>query len=111
MGPMVNHQFGDVVLAAGGTWTSKPRPVVVFQSGVANTGSSIIVIPLTTDPASSDFRLSVDPTPGNGLDRVCMLEIDKVSAIRTAWLGKHLGQLEPVALAECRERLFRLMAP
>jgi len=104
--------FGTIVLAAGGTYSSKPRPVLVFQNGLFSTGESTVVIPFTSqDNPAVHYRVAVMPTPANGLDRRCWLEVDKVSAIRTAWLGKVVGQLEPETLRQTMALAQRLMAP
>jgi mRNA interferase MazF len=108
----VVSDFGDIVLAAGGLYSSKPRPVLVFQNNAWPTGESTIVIPLTSrDSPFAHYRVAVAPTPGNGLDRPCQLEIDKAGAIRTAWLGRTLGHLEPGVLQASLDLARRLMSP
>ncbi|MCL2490610.1 MAG: type II toxin-antitoxin system PemK/MazF family toxin [Propionibacteriaceae bacterium] len=105
-------QFGDVVLAAGGTYSSKPRPVLVFQNQLAPTGDSTVVIPFTSEnnPAIP-YRVAVSPTEQNGLDRPCWLEVDKVSAIRTSWLGETVGVLEEQSQMEAIGLSRRLLSP
>jgi hypothetical protein len=45
------------------------------------------------------------PSPSNGLARPCSLEIDKLGAIPTAWLGRGVGTLhhddQAIAIALC----------
>jgi mRNA interferase MazF len=91
----VSPRFGDIVLVAGGTYSSKPRPAVIFQNADYPTGESTVVIPLTSQ-ANSAFHYgeAVAPTSVNGLDRSCWLDVDKVAAIRTAWVGRVIGELE-----------------
>ena len=110
MGGLVTASFGDVVLAAGGTYTSKPRPVLIFQNDSFSTGESTVVIPFTSseNPAAY-YRVGVVPTPTNGLDRRCWLEVDKVAAIRTAWLGKRVGRLDSDVLRQTMDKARRLM--
>lgn len=87
--------FGDIVLAAGGSYSSKPRPVLVFQNSNFPTGESVIVVPFTSfDDPSAHYRVSVSPTQANGLEIHCWLEVDKVSAIRQTWIGRKIGHLE-----------------
>jgi mRNA interferase MazF len=109
---VVKAAFGDIVTAAGGGYTGKPRPVLVFQNQSIPTGESVIVIPLTSaaNPAVSP-RLAVDPTARNGLDRRCFLEVDKLSAIRSDWLGAHVGRLEEEPLAQAVELAHQLLSP
>jgi mRNA-degrading endonuclease toxin of MazEF toxin-antitoxin module len=67
---------------------------VIFQNDERATGESTIVVPLTSqDNPGAYYRVAVHPSPENGLDRPCWLEIDKLGAIRTAWLGRRIGAL------------------
>jgi len=104
--------FGDVVLAAGGTYSSKPRPVLVFQNGQWSTGESTVVIPFTSqEDSDAHYRKAVTPTTGNGLERLCWLEIDKVGAIRNSWLGRTIGHLDDETLRMCMSLVRDLMSP
>jgi len=108
----VTLKFGDVVVAAGGPYTSKPRPVVVFQNFAFPTGKSVVVIPLTSqDNPNVHYRVAVKPSSGNGLDRDCWLEVDKVSALRTSWIGPTIGTLEPGILKQADALARKLMSP
>lgn len=112
MGPVVTSEIGDIVLAAGGTFTSKPRPVLIFQNTQFPTGDSVIVVPLTSqNNPSAYYRVAVTPTPGNGLDRNCWLEVDRVGAIRAGWIGPRIGQLDAAALQQVIDLSRRLMSP
>jgi len=103
--------FGDIVLAAGGIYSSKPRPVLVFQNTLFPTGDSTVVVPFTSqENPDAHYRVAVSQTTTNGLDRECWLEVDKVSAIRTAWLGKTIGHLGNVELALVIELARQLMS-
>lgn len=105
-------EFGDIVLAAGGIYSSKPRPVLIFQNSARPTGDSTVVIPLTSGKnADTPYRVPVNSTDRNGLGRDCWLEIDKVSAIRTSWLGPTIGRLEMEPLKQAVELSRRLMSP
>jgi len=104
--------YGDIVLAAGGTYSSKPRPVLIFQNDAWPTGESTIVIPFTSqEDGSAHYRVVVAPDGTNGLDRRCWLEIDKLGAIRTAWLGKYVGRLDDEKLSVCATLVRELMSP
>lgn len=71
----------------------KPRPALVVQSDVAQHLPSIIVCPVTTDlrPDSAHVRLTVYPTPGNGLREISQVMIDKTSAIPRSRVGATIG--------------------
>ena len=103
---------GDIVTAAGGPYSGKPRPVLVVQNPTVLTGDSVVVMPFTSAANPSvDLRLAVQPTEANGLDRPCFVEIDKVSAIRTDAIGTRVGRLDDTAVAEVISRVRRLLSP
>ncbi|MCL2654715.1 MAG: type II toxin-antitoxin system PemK/MazF family toxin [Coriobacteriia bacterium] len=93
--------YGEIVLVAGGPYSSKPRPVLILQNPRYETGNSIIVVPFTSvqNPGVST-RIQVSPSSGNGLDRSCFLEVDKLSAIDVSFIGKSIGKLEERILSE-----------
>lgn len=48
----------------------------------------------TTDPAEAPlFRLSITPSPQNGLHEVSSLMVDKITTIRRTKLGERVGRL------------------
>lgn len=111
LGWLVKATFGDIALAAGGPYSSKPRPVLVFQNQSFPTGDSTIVIPFTTSPNPRiHWRLRVRATPDNGLSKDCWLEADKVSAIRSEWVGPAVGVLEPALLEQATALAQKLMS-
>ena len=108
----MSADFGHIVVAAGGVYSSKPRPVLVFQNSTHSTGQSTVVIPFTSehDPTSC-YRVAVGASAANGLGRDCWLEIDKLGAIRTSWIGGTIGALESEPLRAALELAHRLMSP
>src|SRR3954465_7367044 len=74
---------GEVWTVAGGAaYAGKPRPAVIVQDDRLDANESIIVCPFTTDPTSAPiFRLSVDPSVGNGLQEPRRLIVDKLTAV------------------------------
>jgi mRNA interferase MazF len=105
-------RYGDIVLVAAGTYTSKPRPVLVIQNQAFKTGGSVIVIPFTsTENIAIDTRISISPSSQNGLDRNCFLEIDKMSAIKSSYVGKRIGKLEKSHLKEVYSIAVKLISP
>jgi mRNA interferase MazF len=100
---------GDIVMVAGGAYTSKPRPVLIIQKSKAYTGDSLVVIPFTSVKKDSIvYRVPVMPTKSNGLDRNCYLEIDNVSAIKASSIGKQVGKLEGTTLNKVTNSLADL---
>jgi len=108
----VSAEFGDVVMVAGGTYTGKPRPALIFQNSTKPTGESAIVIPFTTafNP-EIPYRISVEATQLNGLKKNCYLEVEKLGAIRKSWIGEKVGVLSPNLLSEAVTMAHKLMSP
>jgi mRNA-degrading endonuclease toxin of MazEF toxin-antitoxin module len=105
-------EHGDILLVAGGAYSSKPRPVLVIQNHEIETGESVIVVPFTsTDNADISTRIAVSPSSQNGLDRDCFLEVDKMSAINTSYAGDKIGTLEDSILEEVLSVAVTLISP
>lgn len=87
---------GDVVVVAMPGDHGKPRPALVIQSDLFNdTHASIVVAPVTSTIVDAPlFRLTVDPTPSNGLRSVSQIMLDKVTAVRRNRIGKTVGRLD-----------------
>jgi mRNA interferase MazF len=87
---------GDLVLVAIPGDHGKPRPTLVLQSDLFNdTHASITVVPVTsTIVATPLFRLTVDPSPGNGLRAVSQIMIDTLMTVRRDRLRRTIGRLD-----------------
>jgi mRNA interferase MazF len=87
---------GEVWTAAGGKdYAGKPRPVVIVQDDRFDATSSITICAFTSDPTDAPlFRLLVEPSAVNGLDKASRLMVDKVTTVPKAKLGKRIGRLE-----------------
>ena len=86
---------GEIYTAAArGSYTGKPRPVVIVQYDRFDATASITVCPLTTNPVEAPLvRLLVDPSAGNGLDQASRLMVDKLTTVPRTSLGGRLGEL------------------
>jgi mRNA interferase MazF len=96
---------GDIVAVAAG----KPRPAVVVQSDYLLPYPMVIVVPFTSEiyarpPPFS--RLTIDPSPVNGLRRVSQLMIDRIIGLPAATLRATEGRLEDGQMTE----ITRLLA-
>lgn len=69
----------DVVVAAKGAYTGKPRPAVVVQAELFNpTHSSVSVCPITSDCVDAPlFRITLPPGERTGLTTVSQVMVDK----------------------------------
>jgi mRNA interferase MazF len=94
---------GELWTVAGGPdYAGKPRPVVILQDDRFDATQSITVCAFTSDPTSAPlFRLTVEPTPLNGLKAACCLMVDKIVTVPKTKIGKRIGRLDD-------EDIFRL---
>jgi mRNA interferase MazF len=86
---------GDVwTVAGGGAYRGKPRPAVVLQDDRFAATNSVIVCPVTSDPADAPlFRIPVTANDKNGLQQPCRLMVDKLTAVPRARLRRKIGTL------------------
>ncbi|MBS0542833.1 MAG: type II toxin-antitoxin system PemK/MazF family toxin [Proteobacteria bacterium] len=72
----------------------KPRPAVVIQSDLFDEHPSVTVLPLTSELRETPlFRITVEPSPDNGLQRRSQIMIDKIHTVPRTRLGSMLGKL------------------
>jgi mRNA interferase MazF len=80
--------------AVRGAYTGMPRPVVIVQDDRFDATASVTACPLTTNPVEAPLtRISVEPSPLNGLDRPSRLMVDKITTMPRGNLHDHLGRL------------------
>ncbi|MDR2620725.1 MAG: type II toxin-antitoxin system PemK/MazF family toxin [Propionibacteriaceae bacterium] len=106
------YKQGDVVLTLGGSYTSKPRPVLVIQADEWRTGNSVIIVPITTvaNPAL-DGRVMITVTPENGLLHDSYLEVEKLGAVDRKYLGKIIGHVAPAVIVGAIQTVAKLLTP
>jgi mRNA interferase MazF len=87
---------GDVVVVALPGDYGKPRPALIIQSDLFNeTHASVTVIRVTSTLVDAPiFRLTVDPSPTNGLRSLSQLMIDKVTTVSRTRIAQSIGRLE-----------------
>lgn len=72
----------------------KPRPAVVIQSDLFDEHPSVTLLPLTSDLRDTPlFRITIEPSPENGLRQRSQIMIDKIHTVPRAKLGPRLGRL------------------
>lgn len=87
---------GDLVAVALQGDYGKPRPALVIQSDLFNeTHVSLTIVPVTSTIVDAPlFRVTVEPSRGNGLRTVSQIMVDKVTTVRRPRLGQTIGRLE-----------------
>jgi mRNA interferase MazF len=99
---------GDLVAAVAPGAYGKPRPYLLLQSDAFNpTHDSFTVAPLTSHIVGAPlFRITVEPSPINGLRSVSQVMIDKLVTLPRAKLGPVIGVLH----SDVMQRVNRSLA-
>ena len=86
---------GEIWTAAGGAdYAGKPRPVVIVQDDKFSATRSVTICAFTSAKVGEEIaRLSVAPSPANGLQEPSRLMVDKITTIPRAKLGRRIGEL------------------
>ena len=86
---------GDVVTVAAAGDYGKPRPAVVVQTDAfPENHASVVVCQLTSTLVNApDFRVTIEPTPANGLRRKSQVMADKPVTVRRERIGPRIGRL------------------
>jgi mRNA interferase MazF len=86
---------GDIYTAAArGSYSGKPRPVVVIQDDRFDATASVTVVPFTANEVDAPLlRLPVQASDITGLTQTRQLMVDKVTTVPRASLGQHIGRL------------------
>ncbi|QRM54714.1 type II toxin-antitoxin system PemK/MazF family toxin [Sinorhizobium sp. BG8] len=97
-------------MVENGTYTSKPRPVVVMQNPNVRL-DSVIIAPLTSNDAHGEpIRIAVEPSPDNGLTKRSYVMCDKVTAIRASSLNDEpIGRLPTATIKQIQETIYELI--
>ncbi|MEQ9334690.1 type II toxin-antitoxin system PemK/MazF family toxin [Thalassobaculum sp.] len=86
---------GDVVTVAVSGDFGKPRPAVIVQTDAlpAEHGSVVVCQMTTTIETAPDFRVTVEPSSGNGLQARSQIMADKPVTVRRERIGGRIGAL------------------
>ena len=86
---------GDLVTVAAAGDYGKPRPAVIVQTDAfPESHASVVVCQLTSDLADApDFRVTIDPSPENGLRLTSQVMADKPVTVRRERIGPRFGRL------------------
>jgi mRNA interferase MazF len=93
---------GDLVVATAQGDYGKPRPALIVQSDLFREIDSVVVLLLTSHVRSdlTLFRVNVQPTAKNGLEKPSAVMVDKAVALPRSRLGNRIGRLEEGKLVE-----------
>jgi mRNA interferase MazF len=86
---------GDLVPVVLSGAYGKPRPALVIQSDLFAMHPSVTVLPVTTELRPIEtFRITVEPSKGNGLRARSQIMVDKAHTIPRDKAGEPFGELE-----------------
>ncbi len=102
---------GDLVTIAIGGDYGKPRPALVVQSNAFAALPSVTVLRLTSDShAEHLIRITVRPTPENGLRAPSQIMIDKAVTVPRERIGPVIGRLDDSLLRTVGQALTAFLA-
>lgn len=97
---------GDIVTVAAQGDYGKPRPALVIQSDIFDTLSSVtLCLVASTLLDAPVFRITVDPSPENGLQRISQIEVDKIMTVKRERVGRVIGRLDDATLVKVNRSL------
>ena len=90
---------GDVVTVALQGDLGKPRPALLIQSDLFDAHPSVTILPVTSDLRDTRlFRIAVNPTETNGLNKPSQVMVDKPQSVAREKIGAVLGHLDDAAM-------------
>ena len=90
---------GDLVTVAMAGDFGKPRPALVIQSDAFAQAGTVTVLLLSSTLADAPLiRLTVQPTPRNGLSKPSQVQINKAMSVRREKVEPPIGRLDDATL-------------
>lgn len=97
---------GDLVTVALQGDYGKPRPALIIQSDLFDEHPSVTILPITSELRDTPlFRISIDPTPGNGLQQRSQIMVDKAQTIARGKIGQSFGRLDDSVIVSVNQAL------
>jgi mRNA interferase MazF len=92
---------GDVVIVAAAGDYGKPRPAVVVQTdAIPAAHPSVVVCQMTSTLVdASDLRVTIEPSPENGLRELSQVMIDKPVTLMRSRISGSIGRLSVSEMA------------
>jgi mRNA interferase MazF len=97
---------GDIVTVTAPGEYGKPRPALVIQSDLFDALPSATLCLITSTLRDAPiFRITVDPSPANGLQRVSQIQVDKILTVARERIGGVIGRLDDATLLKVNRSL------
>lgn len=97
---------GDMVTVAAPGDYGKPRPALVIQSDLFDELPSVTLCLVSSTLRDAPiFRITVDPSPDNGLQRISQIQADKVMTVARERVGGVIGRLDDATMLKVNRSL------
>ncbi len=97
---------GDLVTVAAPGDYGKPRPALVIQSDLFEELPGVTLCLVTSALRDTPiFRITVDPSPENGLRRVSQVQVDKTVTVARERVGAAIGRLDDATMLKVNRSL------
>lgn len=92
---------GDFVTIAMPGDFGKPRPALVVQADPFDEHTTVTVLLVTSTLVNAPlFRITVQPSGGNGLQKPSQVMVDKAMTVKRDKLGQAFGRIDADAMVE-----------
>ena len=87
-------QRGDLVTVSLQGDYGKPRPALVVQSDLLADLDSVVLCPITSELREAAFRVNIEPSPSNGLQKLSQVMVDKLATLPRARVSVPFGRVD-----------------
>jgi mRNA interferase MazF len=92
---------GDFVTIALQGDFGKPRPALVIQADQFDEHATVTVLLVSSTLVDAPlFRITVQPSAGNGLQKLSQVMVDKAMTVKRDKLGQAFGRIDADTLVE-----------
>jgi len=97
---------GDLVTVSLQGDYGKPRPALIIQSDLLLELGSVLLCPITSDLRDAIFRITLEPTPLNGLRKLSQIMVDKISTVPRDKVSEAFGRVNGAKMKEIDKALL-----
>lgn len=101
---------GDLVTVALQGDYGKPRPALVVQADQFAELGSVVILPITSTLVDAPLlRLTVEPSPDNGLRAASQIMLDKPMTVKADKIGPSFGHLDDTTMVSVNRSLALIL--
>lgn len=92
---------GDFVTIAMQGDFGKPRPALVIQADQFEEHATITILPVSSTLVDAPlFRILIEPSKENGLQKISQVMVDKAMTVKREKLGQAFGRIDAATMVE-----------